>query len=86
MSAAQAETWLKTQKLTDISADDMLHTKQRGFSDVQIARFTCELLLEYLTAVCDSSGARTCCKSGKNIYSMPPDCPLPARGCICQAA
>ena len=41
LTAAQAETWLKTQQLTDISADDMHHTKQRGFSDVQIARFTC---------------------------------------------
>lgn len=46
LTAAQAETWLKTQQLNDISADDMLHTKQRGFSDVQIARFTCELLPE----------------------------------------
>jgi carbamoyl-phosphate synthase large subunit len=42
----QAETWLKTQQLTDISADDMLHTKQRGFSDVQIARFTSSTPLE----------------------------------------
>jgi carbamoyl-phosphate synthase large subunit len=36
----QAETWLKTLKLDDISAFDMLQTKKRGFSDSQIARFT----------------------------------------------
>lgn len=41
----QAESWLKTQQLDAISADDMLHLKQRGFSDAQIARFTCELLI-----------------------------------------
>jgi hypothetical protein len=43
---AQAESWLKTQQLNDISSDDMLHVKQRGFSDVQIARFTCEFPLQ----------------------------------------
>lgn len=36
----QAELWLKTQKLGDISAFDMLQTKKRGFSDSQIGRFT----------------------------------------------
>ena len=36
----QAESWLKTQKLEDISAFDMLQAKKRGFSDSQIARFT----------------------------------------------
>ena len=35
----QAESWLKTQKLEDISAFDMLQAKKRGFSDSQIARF-----------------------------------------------
>ena len=33
-----AEQWLKTQTLDSISYDDLLATKQRGFSDVQIAR------------------------------------------------
>ena len=33
----QAEQWLKTQSLDSISYDDLLATKQRGFSDVQIA-------------------------------------------------
>ena len=36
----QAESWLKTQGLADISAFDMLQAKKRGFSDSQIARFT----------------------------------------------
>ena len=35
-----AEQWLKTQSLDGISYDDLLATKQRGFSDVQIARCT----------------------------------------------
>ena len=34
----EAELWLKTQSLDSISYDDLLATKQRGFSDVQIAR------------------------------------------------
>ena len=34
----EAEQWLKTQTLDSISYDDLLATKQRGFSDVQIAR------------------------------------------------
>lgn len=34
----EAEQWLKTQSLDSISYDDLLATKQRGFSDVQIAR------------------------------------------------
>ena len=34
----EAEQWLKTQSLDGISYDDLLATKQRGFSDVQIAR------------------------------------------------
>lgn len=36
----EAESWLKTVKLEDISAFDMLQTKKRGFSDTQIGRFT----------------------------------------------
>ena len=40
----QAESWLKTQQLGDISAFDMLQAKKRGFSDSQIARFTGMLL------------------------------------------
>ena len=36
----QAEQWLKAQDLASISYDDFLATKQRGFSDVQIARCT----------------------------------------------
>lgn len=34
----EAEQWLKTQSLDGISYDDLLATKQRGFSDAQIAR------------------------------------------------
>jgi len=34
----EAEQWLKTQSLDSISYDDLLAAKQRGFSDVQIAR------------------------------------------------
>ncbi len=37
----QAETWLRTKSLPDLTADELLHLKQRGFSDVQIGRFTC---------------------------------------------
>lgn len=36
----QAEQWLKAQELASISYDDLLATKQRGFSDAQIARCT----------------------------------------------
>lgn len=36
----QTETWLKTQSLTDIDAENMRQIKQRGFSDVQIAKCT----------------------------------------------
>ena len=36
----QAETWLKTQKLTDLRPEDLLQVKKRGFSDIQIARST----------------------------------------------
>ena len=32
------EEWLKTQSLADLSAEDMLQIKKRGFSDSQIAR------------------------------------------------
>lgn len=34
----QTELWLKTKKLSDLSAEDMRQVKQRGFSDAQIAR------------------------------------------------
>ena len=40
-----AEQWLKTQSLDSISYDDLLATKQRGFSDVQIARSMGEIAL-----------------------------------------
>ena len=36
----QAEQWLKAQALTDISRDDFIQTKKRGFSDLQISRLT----------------------------------------------
>ena len=36
----QAETWLKTQSLTDLRPEDLLQVKKRGFSDIQIARAT----------------------------------------------
>lgn len=36
----QTETWLKTQSLGDIDAENMRQIKQRGFSDVQIAKCT----------------------------------------------
>lgn len=34
----QTEEWLRTRSLTDLSAEDFLQTKKRGFSDPQIAR------------------------------------------------
>lgn len=36
----QAEQWLKVQALTDISRDDFIQAKKRGFSDLQISRLT----------------------------------------------
>ena len=36
----QAETWLRTKSLPDLSADDLLQSKRRGFSDLQLATFT----------------------------------------------
>ncbi len=52
----QAESWLKTQELGDISAFDMLQAKKRGFSDSQIARFTGVLSL-YALSVLPCMGA-----------------------------
>lgn len=40
----EAEQWLKAQSLEGISYDDLLATKQRGFSDAQIARCLGEIL------------------------------------------
>lgn len=40
----EAEQWLKTQSLDSISYDDLLATKQRGFSDAQIARCLGEIV------------------------------------------
>lgn len=34
----ETEEWLRTRKLADLSAEDFLQTKKRGFSDPQIAR------------------------------------------------
>lgn len=34
----QTEQWLKTKKLSELSAEDMRQVKSRGFSDTQIAR------------------------------------------------
>lgn len=34
----ETEEWLRTRSLTDLSAEDFLQTKKRGFSDPQIAR------------------------------------------------
>ena len=34
----QTETWLKTQSLERLSAEDLLQVKRRGFSDPQIAK------------------------------------------------
>ena len=54
----QAEEWLKTQDLNSISYDDLLATKQRGFSDAQIARstgITCPLHV-LLMAACAELG------------------------------
>ena len=42
----EAEQWLKTQSLDSISCDDLLATKQRGFSDAQIARCLGESALQ----------------------------------------
>ena len=36
----QAEQWLKTKSLTNISTDDFIQVKKRGFSDIQIATCT----------------------------------------------
>lgn len=36
----QTEEWLKTLSLGDLDAENMRHLKQRGFSDVQIAKCT----------------------------------------------
>lgn len=36
----QAEQWLQTKGLNDISRDDFIQTKKRGFSDLQISRLT----------------------------------------------
>ena len=36
----QAEQWLKMQALTNISRDDFIQAKKRGFSDLQISRLT----------------------------------------------
>lgn len=37
-----SEMWLRSQKLGDISAEDMQQLKARGFSDSQIGRLTGE--------------------------------------------
>lgn len=37
----QTEEWLKTQSLADLDAENMRQVKQRGFSDVQIAKCVC---------------------------------------------
>ena len=36
----QAEQWLKSKKLADISKEDLIQAKRRGFSDIQIATTT----------------------------------------------
>ena len=36
----QTEEWLKTLSLGNLDAENMRHLKQRGFSDVQIAKCT----------------------------------------------
>ncbi|KAK9816811.1 hypothetical protein WJX72_005323 [[Myrmecia] bisecta] len=42
----ETEQWLKTMKLEELTYEDMLQTKKRGFSDPQIARFTGSTPLE----------------------------------------
>ena len=36
----QAEQWIKSKALDEISKDDFIQTKKRGFSDIQISRIT----------------------------------------------
>ena len=50
----QAESWLKTQSLGDVSAFDMLQAKKRGFSDSQIARFTGMAQCACISALCST--------------------------------
>lgn len=44
----EAEQWLKAQSLDSISYDDLLATKQRGFSDAQIGRCLGEIILQQI--------------------------------------
>ena len=39
----QAEQWIKSKSLNDISRDDFIQVKKRGFSDIQVSRLTGEL-------------------------------------------
>lgn len=50
----EAEQWLKTQNLNSLSYDDLLATKQRGFSDAQIARCLGETVLQEIAKFEDS--------------------------------
>ena len=36
----QAEMWIKSKALNDLSKDDFIQVKKRGFSDVQVAMCT----------------------------------------------
>ena len=36
----QAEQWIRSKALTDISRDDFVQVKKRGFSDLQLATLT----------------------------------------------
>lgn len=36
----ETETWVKTQKLEQLSEEDMWQVKKRGYSDLQVAKFT----------------------------------------------
>ena len=39
----QAEQWIKSKALTDITTDELIQVKKRGFSDIQISRLTGDL-------------------------------------------
>ena len=39
----QAEQWVKSKALTDITTDEFIQVKKRGFSDIQISRLTGDL-------------------------------------------
>jgi len=52
----QAEQWIKSKGLTDISTADFIQVKKRGFSDIQISRLTGALEESVFKRLGESSG------------------------------